>query len=201
MKALDLNRDEQGDIAEKLRVEETKAQLAAAREGMEKEAQRLKEKKEQEKQDAATTKPRFGAAAAGMSGTGKWLPPHMRTGAAAPSRMGWGAGGPSQKVDTEDQNLFPDLAAADKILEKQKAQPAYKVPKKTPVGGGATWANEKKVKQETTPKVKEEIAAPPPSAAEPEPAPTPVEPVAAVKQPIKPKKKKKKDISTFKKSS
>ncbi len=43
------SRSEQGNIAEKLRVEETKAKLKAAKEGMEKEAQRLKEEKEKER--------------------------------------------------------------------------------------------------------------------------------------------------------
>ena len=103
MKALDLNRSEEGNIAEKLRVEDIKAQLAAAREGMEKEAQRIKDerdKKEKEKQDAANNKPRFGAAAAGMAGGGKWVPRHMRPGAAGmmPGRMG---AAPAQKLDTQ----------------------------------------------------------------------------------------------------
>ena len=135
--------NEQEVIAEKLRVEETKKKLAAAREGMEREAQRLKEAKEK-KEEAATSNnsSRFGAAAAAGNG-GKWVSSRVRsTGSGMGS--GWGAkmGGASiqRKVDVEDENLFPDLAAADAILEKQKAeQPAYKAPTKTPVGGGATW--------------------------------------------------------------
>ena len=117
MKALDLKRSEQGDIQEKLRVEANKAKLAAAREGMEKEAQRLKEEKEKKEQQASSSKPRFGAAAAGMgapgAGGGKWLPPHLRGGGASlSSQMGGGiSGGFGQKLDTEDENLFPDLAA------------------------------------------------------------------------------------------
>merc|ERR1711957_1091061 len=43
MKALERKRNEQDDIVERLREEDTKAALAAARDGMEKEAQRLKE--------------------------------------------------------------------------------------------------------------------------------------------------------------
>jgi hypothetical protein len=216
MKALDLNRNETGDRAERLRVDETKAKLAAAREGMEKEAQRLKEqkeKKEEDKQAGVTptnNKPRFGNAAAGMAaGGGKWKPPHMRAGGGAlmggmgGSRFG-NVGGGLHKVDTEDENLFPDLATASAIIEKQKQQgPAYKVHKKTPVGGGATWGSRPKVqlkKEEPKPEepkaAEPEIASPPPSA-EPAPAPTPSEPVVAPK-PIKPKKKKKKDLSTFK---
>jgi len=50
MKALELNRSEQDDIAERMRVEETRAQLAAAKAGMEKEAQRLRENKRLKRQ-------------------------------------------------------------------------------------------------------------------------------------------------------
>jgi hypothetical protein len=222
MKNLDLKRSEQGDIAEKLRVEETKAQLAAAKAGMEKEAQRLKEEKEMKKQGGfqevvTNNKPRFGAAAAGMAGGSKWLPPHMRAGGSGlsmPSRFA----GASQKVDTQDENLFPDLAAASAILEQQKQQPAYKAPKKTPVGGGATWGNrpklnlaskkvetEKPAVPEPKPEAKPEETKPaesePADKATAEPAKA-AEPVAApAAAPIKPKKKKKKDLSTFKAAS
>lgn len=226
MKALDLKRSEQGDIQEKLRVEQNKAKLAAAREGMEKEAQRLKEEKEKKAQEAAAAvKPRFGAAAAAAAGRGDiWVPPHLRGGAAAPLNNRGGLGGlrsGTQKLDTEDENLFPDLAAADAILEKQKQQPvAYKIPKKTPVGGGATWGSRPKlnlkkpeekapepvsepepaVQATEKPKEVEEVAT---KAAEPVPvaesAPEPAK--AAAVAPIKPKKKKKKDLSTFKAAS
>jgi len=215
MKALDLKRSEQGDIQEKLRVEENKAKLAAAREGMEKEAQRLKEAKEKKEQGASSSAmPRFGAAAAGMtSGGAKWLPPHMRgVGTPLSSRVGMG-GSATQKLDTEDENLFPDLASADAILERQKAQgPAYKAPKKTPVGGGATWGSKskepsKKPEPEQPEPVKndepaeaEVSAEAPTTAADPETDATPALATEA-KTPIKPKKKKKKDLSTFKASS
>lgn len=211
MKALDLKRTEQGDIQEKLRLEENKAKLAAAREGMEKEAQRIKEEKEKKGQEGSNAAPRFGAAAAGMGGSGgKWLPPHMRSGGGVPLSSRLGSGG--QKLDTEDENLFPDLAAAEAILERQKAQgPAYKAPKKTPVGGGATWGS--KIKSPSKPAV-ETPAEPEPATeqqeatpAEPE-EPTPVAPApapegvpTATKAPIKPTKKKKKDLSTFKPAS
>lgn len=221
MKSLDLKRSEQGDIQDKLRVEENKAKLAAAREGMEKEAQRLKEEKEKKEQDGSKPKPRFGAAAAGIAASsgGKWVPPHMRAGSASlSSRLGMG-GPTSQKLDTEDENLFPDLAAADAILEKQKAQgPAYKAPKKTPVGGGATWGSKVKaplkkanaMKSEPESATKAEASKPAASegsvavAPAPDPVADPAVDVApsalaaAAKAPIKPKKKKKKDLSTFK---
>lgn len=225
MKALDLKLSDQTDIQEKLRVEENKAKLAAAREAMEKEAQRLKEEKERKEQESAN-KPRFGTAAAGLSaaaGGSKWLPPHMRGGSTSlASRLG-SVGPGSQKLDTEDENLFPDLAAADAILEKQKAQgPAYKVPKKTPVSGGTAWGS----KPEPSTKKAEEPPSEPdqatqeqePKAAEPEetgaaaPASvaetdtvdksaSTVSTTTAAKAPIKPTKKKKKDLSTFKPTS
>ena len=146
MKSLDLKGNEEEQIAEKLRIEENKNKLAAAREGMEREAQRIKEEKEKKEQEAAEkASNRFGAAAAsvGGAGGGKWVPSRLRDGGA--SRWGaasGGFGGASQNVDTENQELFPDLAAADAMLEKQKQdQVAYQPPKKTPVGGGASWAS------------------------------------------------------------
>jgi hypothetical protein len=223
MKAFDSKRNEQGDIAEKLRVEETKAQLAAAKAGMEKEAIRLKEEREKKdtgkggKPEPTGSKPRFGAAA-GMMGGGKWVPPHMRAGGSIMDRpfgMGMGGGGGAGKVDTQDETLFPDLASADALLKQQKDQPAYMAPKKTPVGGGATWGNRPKLNLKKKPAQseaqpepkpeekkaepeKEAVSEPPPS--ESAPVPEPAEPAAAPKQPIKPKKKKKKDLSSFKAS-
>ena len=218
MKALDLKHNEQ-DIAEKLRLEETRAKLAAAREGMEKEAQRIKEERDKKEQEASS-KTRVGAAAAGMASGGKWLPPHMRTGAGsqlARERLGMKSNA-TQKLDTQDENLFPDLSAAEAIIEQQKQQqPAYRVPKKTPVGGGANWASRPKV--EPAPKQKDEE----PVKQESQPTesveesskqenhdtddgvtePPKVESSSETegKAPIKPKKKKKKDISSFKPSS
>lgn len=219
MKSLDLKRTEQGDIQEKLRLEENKAALAAAREGMEREAQRLKDEKEKKEQETTSSaKPRFGTAAAGLTSGGKWLPPHMRSGGGASlsSRLGMG-GSATQKLDTEDENLFPDLAAADAILEKQKAQEvAYKAPKKTPVGGGATWGSKAKApmkKNDPEPAVQTKIEEPAAISESRAEAPTAgafsaVDSTSNVagdgvsnqqKAPIKPKKKKKKDLSTFKK--
>ena len=141
------------------------------------------------------------------------------------SRMGMGPG-PSGtgKLDTQDESLFPDLASADAIIEQQKSQqPAFKIPKKTPVGGGATWgsklkkANEARKAQQNgsaqesstqdEPKPVESTKDEPP-ATEAAPAPAPsnepskeTAPAPVAKAPIKPKKKKKKDLSTFKPSS
>jgi len=163
MKALESKRREQDDVAERLRVEETKAALAAAREGMEREAQRLKEEREKKEEEK---KPE----ASGLGGVGgKWVPPHMRAGSGlSRMRMGAAVGGATQsrKLDTQDENLFPDLAAADAILEQQKQQVAYKVPKKTAVGGGATWGSR-------PPAIKQEKQEPPKPAPASKSAPSP----------------------------
>jgi len=223
------------NIAEKLRVEETKAALAAAREGMEREAAKIKEeklKKEQEAADKAagvatttassSATPRFGAAAAGgMGGAGgKWVPPHMRGGSAGGgtmgslrSRMMGGGGG---KLDVADEELFPDLASADKILEQKEAESKKKT-KPITVTTGATWASKmaaKKKEREAAaapvqveekkpapapvpaPKVEEKPAPAPAAAAAPAPAP---EAAKVTKKVVT--KKKKKDLSTFKPST
>ena len=194
------------NIAEKLRIEETKAQLAAARQGMERQAQKLAEEKEKAAAAAAEK-----TAATG----GRWVAPHLRAGASRFSGV-TGFGGASTKVDTSSEELFPDLQKAEKIIEQKAAaaQSTVRVPKKTPVGGGASWATKtkkvatqkkaaaapapkKEEKKEAPPTPKEEEAKPePPKEAAPAPAPVPV---------IQPKitrkagtKKKKKDLSTFK---
>lgn len=224
------------NIAEKLRLEETKAQLAAAREGMEREAQKLKEEKERKAQAAASKASASGGGGIGgglSAGGSRWLPPHLRAGGAgtmsAPagtSRFG-AAAAMGGKIDVQSEELFPDLASADKILEQQKEKEqhsAFRIPKKTPVGGGATWASK--------PRLPAAAAAPAPSKREPAPQSAPSEPaqrdsparnpdpepqpdvseieppvvtaastdVAAPKSPpkIAPKKKNKKDLSTFK---
>lgn len=215
MKALDPKRNEQDNIQEKLRLEENKAKLAAAREGMEREAQRLKDEQEKKKEAAAAAVPRFGAAAAAVGG-GKWVPPHMRAGGPGTLpkiRMGAAGSAMPQKVDTQDENLFPDLASADAIIEQQQksSQPVWKVAKKTPVGGGASWASKPKKEEKKPEPPKKAVAAPAAPAAAP--APAPVSPPPA-KSPEIPKmtiateaspapkktlgKKKKKDLSTFK---
>lgn len=215
MKALELNRSEQDDIAERMRVEETRAQLAAAKAGMEKEAQRLREEQEakeaKRKEKEAAQSSRFGAAAATLSrGSGgisdKWVPPHMRN-AAPPSRsseMGIGSSrfgaasvpgsGFQKKVDTMDEELFPSLATADMMLaqeEEQKAAQAAAM--KAKMAGVPAWGAKKKpvIKREERP-VQDEKS-------EPVTAPSPA-PAAAAAPVVKPvlKKKKKKDLSTFK---
>lgn len=187
MKNLD-NVVDDSDIKERILKEETKAQLAAAREGMEREAARLKEQKQE------TTTPqsnRFGNAAASMGGS-TWLTPHRRGGATS-------LPGAGQKLDTQSEELFPDLASADKILErKEKAQqPIYKAPKKTPVGGGATWATKAPVKAATMAEASGETPSSQSRAGEAASTPTPIITSGApVKKAVS--KKKKKDLSAFK---
>lgn len=119
------------DVAERLRIEETKAQLARAKEGMAKEAERL-EREKKEKEDKATFR-KVGASATANSaeggGGGKWVPSHLRGGGGGgssirgPSIMGGGGTGINKQPNMADEELFPDLADADKILaEKEKME-------------------------------------------------------------------------------
>lgn len=196
------------DIASKLRTQETKAQLAAAREGIEREGLKIKEEKEKkEKAKEEASKSRFGAAvgsAAAGGAAGKWVAPSVRRQMATtgnPSRPRMGG-----KLDVEDEELFPDLAAAGKILEQKEkeSQLSYKPLKKTPVGGGASWATKSTKKAEP---VAEEAVEPEtlePEAEIAETLSTPTEEsskptIPVVKKPVM--KKKKKDLSTFKPSS
>jgi hypothetical protein len=216
------------NIAEKLRIEETKKQLAAAREGMERQAQRLAEEKAA-KEAAAAEKAQQRASAMGVGGAGRWVAPHMRTSMQmSASRLP----GATQKLDTASEELFPDLQSAEKKLQEkqqQQTQSVTRIPKKTPVGGGATWASKApKLKLTSTPKLpksnkklskKEDVAdvtdadgaaggkdtaatetsTPAPSET---PAPAPAAPAAVTIQPKLTRKtgtkKKKKDLSTFK---
>ena len=214
MKALELKRNEEDNIAERMRIEENKAKLAAAREGMEKEAQRLKEEKEAKE---AKKQARFDAAPAASSvgGAGKWIPSRVRNPTLSrPSPSGssrFGAvsvsSGYQRKVDTNDEELFPDLATADKLIqeeEDQKAEAAAKaaalkkakaaVNKPTPWGAKSKKETEKPEKKEEEPKPVEKK----PEA--PAPAPTPAAAPTPSPTPVKKKKKKKKDLSTFKSS-
>lgn len=233
MTALDKKRNEEDDIAERLRVEETKAQLAAAREGMEKEAARLKVEKTTKEaklqanglmNTGAGGPSRFGAAAVnvadgGAGVGGKWVPRHLRN--APPSgraglggsmgmgsrSMGMGSSGSAsgfqRKVDTNDENLFPDLATADKLIAKEEESklmaarrakgPAWPV-KPTPAPAKPVPPVE-----ETPAPIMEEKKEIPKET----PAPSPAPAVTAKSAPsvaagLKKKKKKKKDLSTFK---
>ena len=125
-------------MIERLRIEETKALLARAKEGMEKEAERLAAEKE--KKEAARM------AGGGESG-GTWVPSHLRSsvGSLGGARFGGGssirgaasmdgATGIRRAVDVANEDLFPDLAEAEKILAAKEQQEKNQ---KKPVVGGA----------------------------------------------------------------
>lgn len=216
----DATEEASNSIQERLKLEETKAALQAARDGMEREAQRLKEQEE----NKGTTEPasgsgRFSAAAQNVSASGEgggagksWVPPHLRAGTAASlTRRAGGGGGMSsfQKVDTKDETLFPDLNTADKILEQEKKAEAYKPPKKTPGSWAAARASGTLKKPAAAPapvpKVEEPVVSTKEEEApKPDPLPVPVvdppAPTPTKSMPVK-KKKKKKDLSTFKPSA
>lgn len=230
MTALDKKRNEEDDIAERLRVEETKAQLAAAREGMEKKENDAKEAKLEANEKSSSVPAggsRFGAAAANIAdgdgaAGGKWIPRHMRnaptsgrTGLGGSMGMGsrsMGMGGSSsssgyqRKVDTNDENLFPDLATADKLIaeeEENKQMAARRAKAAAPV-----WSAKPKpapakpappVEEKPAPIVEEKKEAPKETPAPtPAPAATSTTTSSTAAAGLKKKKKKKKDLSTFK---
>ena len=205
-----MKRNEQEDIAEKLRVEETKKQLEAARIGMEKEAQRLKEEQaaaEAKKKERESN--RFGAAAAnvgsGIGGASKWVPSRMRNTMPSPSvgasRFGAAATatGYQKKVDTKDEELFPDLATADKLIQQEEAQKAEKAAaaaaanRARAIASKPRWGMKAEKEKEEEKKPEEVKETPAPTL-----APAPVAAPAPAQTAVKKKKKKKKDLSTFK---
>mmetsp|Transcript_15958 Transcript_15958/g.33511 ORF Transcript_15958/g.33511 Transcript_15958/m.33511 type:complete len:409 (+) Transcript_15958:218-1444(+) len=117
MATLQAQWNEQDDVAERLRIEETKKQLAKAKEGMEKEAERLRLEKEKKEAAANARSSGLGLGGSAAGAGGKWVPSHLRGGGSSirgPASMDGGTG--VRKVNMEDEELFPDLAAADKIL-------------------------------------------------------------------------------------
>jgi hypothetical protein len=123
------------DVAEKLRIEETKAQLARAKEGMAKEAERVeREKKEKLEKDAAKS-----AAVESSGAGGKWIPSHLRgSSVRGPAIMG--GSGLTSKPNVSDEELFPDLADADKILKEKEAKEKADAKKLASGGGGGVRA-------------------------------------------------------------
>lgn len=159
MQALNAKRNEQDDVRERLRIEETKAALAKAKEGMAKEAERLAaEKAEKEAKAAARASGMSGAGAGGPSAIGgggggsKWVPSRMRS-----AGVGFGMGGSNirgpasmdgssfqKPVDMANEELFPDLANADKILaekEKQEKDEAERMAASQPVRAPTGWGS------------------------------------------------------------
>ena len=241
------------DVAERLRIEETKAQLARAKEGMAKEAERLEREKKEKEEKASARK--MGIAAAVEGGGGKWVPSHMRGGGS--SIRGPAVMGGVKQPNMADEELFPDLAAADKILaekEKQEKAEQERLAKSAAAGGavrapsgwgnrtgGASAAPTQRQPLNLAPRSAEEAPqrkplnlAPPSKKSEETPSPdtgkveekkveeteeakTEATPATAAEEPkteaattpateapkkeIKLKKKKKKDLSSFKPSS
>jgi hypothetical protein len=105
--AYTLELTEDPNVVEKVKIEETKAQLAKAREGMERQAA------------AAAAAP---AAAAGLpkplGGASRWV-----------GARGGMRGTASHALDVGNAQLFPDLAAAEKIVTAAQAAPARPKPK------------------------------------------------------------------------
>lgn len=214
------------NIAEKLRVEETKAALAAARDGMEQTAKKLAEEKERQQQEAAEQKEKgAGGGALGALSGSRWVPPHMRAGGVSlRDRMAGAAAGGSQRLDVANEELFPDLAAAGKMLaekeaaEKKKSASAAMSSKPITATTGATWASKMAAKKKereaaaalapaavASAKVEESKPAPAEPAPEAAPAPAAAPASASASEAPKPAiakkpitKKKKKDLSTFK---
>ena len=224
MQALQVQRNEEDDVAERLRVEATKAQLARAKEGMAKEAERLAAEKAEKEAKAAER------AAARPAAGGRWVPAHMRNAGAV--SVGGG-------LSSTNEELFPDLAAADKILaekEKQEEEERKRMATSQPIRAPSGWGNrmgggsaapaqrkplnlaaapaerkplklapasDKKEATEATEDVvekKEEKPAEAPApvaAAKPAPVAT-AAPTPAPEKKVLKKKKKKKDLSTFK---
>jgi len=108
--------------------------------------------------------------------------------------------GIKKKVDTNDEELFPDLATADKLIqdvENQKianAAAAAKANKAKAIASKPRWGIRAEKKEEK-PIVEEEK----PVSKEAE-APVPVAAATSAAPVVKKKKKKKKDLSTFKSS-
>ena len=194
--------NEKEEIQEKLRVEETRKQLAAAREGMKKEEERLKEEMEEKKKKEQELAEARNMTAGGST---RWVPSHMRS--SAPSGgiggirpMGLGRSGMAssltgfqRQVNMRDEELFPDLATADKMMKQEEEQKvnATKAKKKT--------VEAKKVEKDENKEEKETEKETPVATPAPIPAVAPVTTAASIAAELQKKpKKKKKDLSTFK---
>lgn len=223
MNALEERRREQDDVAERMRVEETRAALEAARVGMKKEAQRLKNEEVKKKQGVVAP-----VTTDGGDKKGKWVPVHLRgnpSAALGNSRLMMNkARGKSSLPNTGDEMDFPDLGSANAAIEAQKKAEKERKEKdrqraagkssgikkwgvSRPSIGGAPPARKKLEMKPTAkqspppapPKAEVPTPAPAPPKVEKDPVPTPAAPAPAPA--LKKKKKKKKDLSTFKKSA
>jgi hypothetical protein len=98
-------------IAEKLRVEETRTQLANARIGMERQAAAVIAAAAEKEEKKAVTTPSTG---------GRWVPAHLRNQTAAAGRGRFGNSNAAAKLDVASNELFPDLQSAVDHIETEK---------------------------------------------------------------------------------
>lgn len=108
-------------IAEKLRVEETRAQLAAARIGMERQAAAAAEAKAQKEQQEKLKSQNLVA-----NTGGRWVPSHIRNQTTTTTTTNRFGGAATQKLDVASTELFPDLHTAVDKMEKEKQQQQQK---------------------------------------------------------------------------
>jgi len=174
MRALQQKRREQDDVAERLRIEETRAVLQRAKLGMEREAKRLEEERaaaEAKKSSRllSTAAPQAPAttntSAVGVSD--KWIPPNKRglaTTMATSSTFGRMSGLPEKskgyssirKLDVADEEAFPDLASADKLILEAKEKAAAVHHRLTPAKKVAGSSNITPITTEVSPLTLEE---------------------------------------------
>lgn len=107
---------EEENLSDRMEKEATKKALAKAREGIEKEGQKLKEEEEKRKKEEEEKKAKAAAKAKAPSNTsgGKWIPPHMRANARPVAARKPSGSNTTTALNTSDEAAFPDLATAVK---------------------------------------------------------------------------------------
>ena len=203
MKALNEQRKMEDDVAGRIAIEETRAQLAAAKLNMEKETQRVEQKKleEEEAKKEKENSQIAGSKAVVNANGGKWVPPHLRgatgssvnDGASQSSKRFGSVPSASRKTnDLDDNEAFPDLGVAVLVApEKQKIPKAPKTSKNQTIEKCKNSHNSDL--SDVKPIVEEKIDLEKMDSSPPAPA------SSIVSKPIL-KKKKKKDLSSFKSS-
>ena len=140
MQALHVRRHTQDDVAERLRIEETKAKLVRAKEGMAREAERLEAEREamvatKRSNDYGDGLQLGGGDGVSISESCKWL--HSNANFSTVMRACNNSRGPmpidgftqagrfpgfQKAVDTASEELFPGLAEAEKILAEKERE-------------------------------------------------------------------------------
>eukprot|EP00815_Leptocylindrus_aporus_P003175 CAMPEP_0116068126 /NCGR_PEP_ID=MMETSP0322-20121206/11470_1 /TAXON_ID=163516 /ORGANISM="Leptocylindrus danicus var. apora, Strain B651" /LENGTH=258 /DNA_ID=CAMNT_0003555167 /DNA_START=93 /DNA_END=869 /DNA_ORIENTATION=- len=192
MKALEEQRKIEDDVATKMALEETRAQLATAKLNMEKEAQRIEEEKKEkeriEKEKADAIAAREAERAASMSN--KWVPLHRRSEASTVARGNLGS--KLGKVNTMDDEAFPDLGLAATVPQDSKPKMPKMPAKKAVVKPDV---EEKKLEEKRYEESKQTDEIKDAKLVEISTEPFVTETPTA--KPVVKKKKKKKDLSTF----